>query len=395
MMIDCPHCATRLPSTSRFCNACGASLDEAPAPAPAAQTGARPPICPGCGTQVPGVQRPGGGGQCQVCAHKLAGPPARPPSTDLVWVAVRSQFQCRSCGHLSPLNHLDTDGSVDCLRCGLNQAFDVSSWHAALEHAHAVGDLAGPDPEGRHPHASLSIAAVNPLRDVGVTRATAGLALSGTRVAGAMTLQRSLRIDAGPGHPVCRRCQVPVSVSVSPQRIQSSCPRCHEVAVYGLPPKVSALAPALRAAIADDHRTDREAARLEADDSQGAVAIKCPSCSAPLDVDGRARYVRCGFCHTSSRIPDRTIFRLLGDSAHVEVWWLAFEGPSPLRHALERAPSPQTQTTERSVPPVEIEQAPVLGAAPLGWLLSLLMPALALIVVGLLGFADKLHAWIP
>src|SRR5687768_8175247 len=78
------------------------------------------------------------------------------------WVAIECEFQCRACGHLSPLNQLDVDGSVRCLLCGLDQAFAQSSWRLALDAAHALADLGGAGAEGQHPHPALSIAAENP-----------------------------------------------------------------------------------------------------------------------------------------------------------------------------------------------------------------------------------------
>src|SRR5688500_8082797 len=79
------------------------------------------------------------------------------------WAALRVHFQCRGCGLFSPLNSLDVDGEVDCLRCGMRQAFDPGAWTHALEHAHDVADLGGgPTPEGRCARRDVSIAHKNP-----------------------------------------------------------------------------------------------------------------------------------------------------------------------------------------------------------------------------------------
>ena len=117
------------------------------------------------------------------------------------WVAVRCTFQCRSCGFAAPLDQLDIDGSVECAYCGLCQRFEPSTWIEALEFAHAVGDLSGPEPEGRAPNPSLWIAPDNPFRDVGETVTFSELRQSGSQMVDGMMVPRSLQIRVAPGFP--------------------------------------------------------------------------------------------------------------------------------------------------------------------------------------------------
>ena len=114
---------------------------------------------------------------------------------EALWVAVRCSFVCNQCRFPAPLDALDADGAVDCGSCGLHQRFEVEAWREALDFAHAVGDLAGPAPEGRHPHPTLWIGSENPHARVGDTQTfdrRSGISANG------------LAIEVAPGHPVCR-----------------------------------------------------------------------------------------------------------------------------------------------------------------------------------------------
>src|SRR5262249_40579502 len=130
-----------------------------PAPAPLATPPAAPPlcVCPGCGVIAPSMRT-----SCLVCNTPFGATPlaASGRAGAGIWVCiVGCDFQCRGGGLRSPLHGFDVDGEVECQRCGLTQAFDTSQWKEALEHVHAVGDLSGPNPEGRNPVPGVSIAA--------------------------------------------------------------------------------------------------------------------------------------------------------------------------------------------------------------------------------------------
>jgi hypothetical protein len=60
-------------------------------------------------------------------------------------------FACSACGSCSPLATIELEGKVECMGCGLTQAFDAVQWSEALTHAHDVTDLSGSNPEGQTP----------------------------------------------------------------------------------------------------------------------------------------------------------------------------------------------------------------------------------------------------
>lgn len=60
-------------------------------------------------------------------------------------------FACTACGKRSPLASVDISGHAECMCCGLSQRFDSVQWTEALEHAHNIADLCGPNPEGQNP----------------------------------------------------------------------------------------------------------------------------------------------------------------------------------------------------------------------------------------------------
>src|SRR5262245_44848647 len=124
----------------------------------------QPSVCKTCG-----VVAPVNGTACEVCRAPLAqvrvAAPALP--NDQYWAAGRAAFTCNSCRFLAPLDSLDADGAVECAHCGLRQRFDIEDWQPALELAHAVADLAGPNPEGRSPHPAIWIGSDNPYATIG------------------------------------------------------------------------------------------------------------------------------------------------------------------------------------------------------------------------------------
>src|SRR5262249_50209171 len=123
-------------------------------------------ICTRCGVVAPAKRS-----ACEVCNAPFAEVRGTAPthSSDAYWVGVRVTFTCRQCSFEAPPDSLDTDGAVECIHCNLRQKFDVDQWREALEHAHAVGDLAGPWPEGRAPHPTIWIGGANPHKRVGDT----------------------------------------------------------------------------------------------------------------------------------------------------------------------------------------------------------------------------------
>jgi hypothetical protein len=287
----------------------------APEPAPP-----RVSVCRGCG-----VVAPVRGTACEVCARPLAETRVTaPPQADgTYWVAVRCGFTCNSCKFLAPLDALDAGGAVECAHCGLRQRFEVSSWAPALDLAHAVGDLAGPSPEGRSPHPTLWIGSENPYARLGDTR-TFEQAEEG-----------ALSIEAAPGHPVCHACHAPLAVSVTgPGTVATRCPQCGTAATYALADAARALSPAVVAAVADEHRTDRPRAQVSATET-GVIALSCPSCGGPLGLGEGGRVQTCAFCKAACVVPARSLMRARSQTPAPDVWWILFQGPSAKRRALE------------------------------------------------------------
>ncbi len=300
-------------------------------------------------------------------------------SAAVYWVMVSVEFQCRACGHASPLNHLDLDGSVRCLRCGLDQAFAESSWRQALEHAHATGDLAG-SPEGRHPSAWLSIANENPFKDATSTSHQQ----SGFVTERGMQVPTSLHMVATVDDPKCEQCQLPLSFQRQGPELRSSCPRCGQARSYRLPPNASRIAPGLIGVMTDEHRTDQLETRVE--EQPGAIALLCPSCGGGLKVAAGERIVTCAYCRTSSRIPEKTFYRSGDPNVHREPWWLAFEGPSKRRRLLERDPTLPREPNDDLTDLKAVEAPKRKRTPPAELLLVIVLPLLFLLVAGMLDF---------
>ncbi|MCB9678127.1 MAG: hypothetical protein H6737_23705 [Alphaproteobacteria bacterium] len=266
------------------------------------------PVCQMCGTALPET------GGCEACGA-VRGTPHTPPETRWLLVGVRCRFTCKACGFDSPLDSLDGSGSAVCLKCGLHQVFDVTHWNALLPGLHAIPDLAGPKPEGSRSDPHWSIAPTG-FADLRQTRAVVALS------------QGRLQIEAGPGHPLCETCREPVEIVIEkPGEVNTLCPGCGDAATYASKPadfKVPVVG-----AIGPEHRVDRAQARQESD------GFLCGSCGAPLQVDGRGRLVRCGYCQAVSRIRVEQL-QGLATPPPPDLWWLVFEGPSEKRRQLLR-----------------------------------------------------------
>jgi LSD1 subclass zinc finger protein len=270
-------------------------------------------------------------GRCSHCKKPHERPVVLPPRSDgAYWVCIECDFKCRACGFKVPLNHLDMDGAMLCARCGLEQAFEVVRWREALGHAHAVGDFFRDGGAG---------GLENPFRTVGTSRTSATVTTEGAN---------ALEITASPGGPLCTACRSPLDVEIAGEGTSTvSCKACGERASYAVPAAARKMARALRAIVATEHRTDRPEVTVEEASGATAIAVKCPSCSAPLEVTEDSRFVACAYCKTTSRIPDRTWFRLRGGEPATESMWLLFSGPSPLREEKDEAKQRRKADEER------------------------------------------------
>jgi hypothetical protein len=251
-----------------------------------------------------------------------AGPLVQPRPAGEAWVCLECSFRCRACGFLVPLNHLDMDGGVLCARCGLDQAFDVSAWQRALRQAHAITDTFG-----QHAHG-----AEEDVARLGEKRCSVKRTIDGGS---------GFEVVISPGCPLCSRCHAPLRVTAAASgETTAACAACATSESYVLPAAARKMMHgALKGVIAVEHRADRSADRaaVHVNQTPGAIAIACPTCSAPLPASAESKFVTCTYCKTVSRIPEHTWFALSGREPAGESIWLLFQGESQERAAFERA----------------------------------------------------------
>jgi len=318
-------------------------------------------VCPGCGVVAPSTRT-----RCTLCDTMFAQntPPIAPRSDGVFFVRVECRFECRECGQLSPLNFLDLGGTIPCVRCRMDHALELDAWSEGLAHAHAVGDLAGPDPEGRMHSGGVSISARNPFAIVGVTKTFAELQQSRFDLDDGTYKRRAIRVRASPGHPLCKQCLVVLEITIDQAGVTTTrCPKCSATATYQLPPSAVSAAEGLRGVICDEHRTDCPAVVVTTaapDDTQSAFRVQCPNCREELPASEALRFVTCDLCGVESRVPSLVFYQLHPKQVTVDPWWLALEGPSPLRRTLER----ETDDSELQATTYFAKQSD--AAAPLG-----------------------------
>lgn len=321
----CPRCKVALEVGAPFCTSCGARM------ADFAVDGAPPgmmPVCGGCGALKASDR-----GSCMLCGASYTIAKQVPDRTDgRYFTRVLAHLLCRSCGQRSPLNALDVDGMVTCVRCGLTQAYDVSVWSEALETAHGVSDLAFPKPEGRFATAGDPSIADHPAAAVGKSRSALSFDASSVTMDGAVMRTRSLSLEASPGHPLCETCTTPLVAHVEGQHLRIGCEACNTVMRYALPTPIAPIENWPAGIYADDCCVDRPDASM-VESAGGAVAIKCPTCNAALEARVEQHFVTCNYCRTACRIPSRTLWALHTDKVEAKPFWLLFEGPSRMRAA--------------------------------------------------------------
>jgi hypothetical protein len=290
-------------------------------------------VCPGCGVIAPIART-----DCSVCKHAFGQTPPTAPGREgpLLFACVHDcSVPCRGCGLRTPLGTIVADTTITCVRCGLNQIFDVEQWREALRHAHNVVDLAGPNPEGAFPSPQLSIASKNPHLSIGVQH-TSVTYTQATTIFGADGVQdRRMKTTVSPGHPLCTTCSYPLVIELDRARpgvAATTCSRCRARSIFTTPPGALAQSDTLRAVLSIETGADRPEVRTQV--QSGVEAIACPQCGAALSL-GSGELVTCTYCRLTSRVPRRLALR--GDAEVTMVrFWLVFEGRSTLRGALER-----------------------------------------------------------
>jgi hypothetical protein len=255
-----------------------------------------------------------------------ARPSATPPSARIdigapYWVAVRCEFTCRLCRHQAPLNHFDADGSVQCVGCGTEQRFELAQWRDLVQHAHAVGDLAGQPPE-----ATGLLADQNPYECIGVTNQCMEL----DRQAGSED-ELDLKIKAAPGHPLSQEDQLLLQLEARDgSELSLRHPRNGAVSTYETPRRARDLG--VRGVIAAQHRKGGAVARSSG--GAAGLALTCPTCSAPLESSALGTVVTCTFCSASVIVPVAALRAIGHTTIPSAVWWMLFEGPSKRRKQL-------------------------------------------------------------
>lgn len=281
-------------------------------------------VCASCGVASP---RPGL--PCEACGMRDT-VRALAPRTSGYFVQLKARFQCRGCGRLAPLDAVELTGTARCALCGLVQAFDPGAWREALGFAHGVGDLA--DGEGLHPDPRWSVGLANPHADVTRQRAVEHHVVGGSAVVGGAAIERSLHVEAAPGHPRCPKCRGSLDVTAeSVGRLRATCECGHE-ARYDVSAAVLGACRGLRGLLGEPARADLQEAR--AVEQNGVVALACPGCGAPLRALGAARTIECGHCHLVARFPGDA--PATGQDREPAPFWCLFDGPSGRRAALLR-----------------------------------------------------------
>lgn len=208
------------------------------------------------------------------------------------------------------------------MQCGSYQRLDDDVWPRALEFAHAVADLAGPQPEGRYAHPEVWIGDDNPHKKIGRTETFAE------------QKQERFQIDVSPGHPICKTCKALEHVSVQQNVLTVRCARCQANGRFGTPPEITEMARGLVAVCAEAHRLDMRAVQVSGA-TAGLQALACPTCGANLPPVNQ-HTVECTYCHATAFVPPHGRVRGKGHLVRPIVFWVAFHGPSQARLSLAR-----------------------------------------------------------
>ncbi|WP_437976580.1 zinc ribbon domain-containing protein [Sorangium sp. So ce295] len=330
-MATCPFCKTRYSGGALLCRNCGrpvppadiaeeAGIAEAAIAELALGPGDPTPnvaanalrICPRCGRVVPTRHK-----ACSVCRDDPSAPVEVVRRVDdAYWAHVAFAWACAGCSSRVPLASLADDGRAVCPTCGHTQELSALLWRTALRHAHAVADMAGPDPEGgavgRPP-----IAPLNPFKEVGIERADA----PGERLRPDDDTPANL--VAGPGHPICA-CGALVEPRWRGGGYTCTCGVSHSGEVPALVRRAMPRGVVALLVDRDRPRAPRGAA---------VIALECPRCHAPLDAPEGVRRVTCKYCGGSAAIVDPAV--PAPSPSPVPRLWVLFRGPSGARTDLE------------------------------------------------------------
>lgn len=334
-MRACPRCQTRTGGGASLCRNCGGPLPpigpEVAAPGPVVawvppSVGIR--ACAQCGGCVPA--RAPHCARCGATAEVRVVPP-RPDGA--YWARVVLEYSCAACKAYWPLAAFDAEGRAVGAICGHVQDFPIFFWRVVLAHAHAVADLAGPDPEGRGgaPGASgESVAAENPFKDVGLSTSSA----EGDAMRDDADVPRGLR--AGPGVPVCPSCLASIDPDFVGGELVCGCGWRAQGVLAKTASKVNrGLVTVLGAPLGPSRGGARPGA-----EGPTLVALRCPTCSGPVTLDAGASLASCSFCKTTSIVArPAPVPAAKPDAPTAELaCWFLFRGPSAKRKSLLERP---------------------------------------------------------
>jgi hypothetical protein len=269
-----------------------------------------PNICAGCGILTQASE--------QACGSCTTAYPAQPRQAVTqpgggYWVAVQASFTCNACRFDSPLNHFEQEENegVRCTRCGLEQRFERNNWRELVDFAHQVGDFGSGGSQGRFPDPEVPITVPNELAELGTTHSS---------------WARGRKHKATPGNPLCRSCKAPVVVKRRDgDALEVACSGCDEVRRYQLPPTCQRLK-RLAGVLADEHEEGGQEVVFE--ESDGVVALRCPSCAAPLEnVKSADGIMVCNYCNAHCRISTQSHARAGHKETPSKTWWLYFDQP--------------------------------------------------------------------
>ena len=225
-------------------------------------------ICASCGGGLGASSS-----SCKMCGAEVTESSLLvPPLSDgRYWVAVTYRFECRSCGNSSPLDYLPSE-EASCLTCGMREKQSFAAWKCFVAHAKAVGDLAGPNPEGRS-RGRVEIGHLNEFRTVGHQHSFVERNI--------VDCGREKVLRAAPGHPLSKDKTPLEIVSLGATEIVVAGPVTGERVAYEIPPLSKKLG--VLAVLAEPHAKDCHVACLE--EGSSTLAITCAVCSAALTMN--------------------------------------------------------------------------------------------------------------
>lgn len=233
----------------------------------------------------------------------------------------------------SPVNHLDSDGTVTCAFCGLDLTLDPRVWARVIGVSHELVDLSAVNPDVRSAPVSSPLKLDNPYRNIGVNVSERSYDEPGV-VGG----RAALGVRVSPGSPLCPGCRSPLAWQAVGSELMLGCGTCGRSERYARDAFAAQASPALSAVAAQPLRSDvRHATSHVRPD--GVAQLVCPNCGAPLAVQPDSAQVVCSHCQAPALVSSKLWFRLGVREPRVEPIWLLFSGPSARRQALVNAAS--------------------------------------------------------